>query len=125
MELIHVLVRPYASTIHNVIDGIILQLIVIISVLPLVEIVDDYNETLILVIAYSLVILPMTSFVAIKLLINRSKIQKELKHLFKTCSHINCNKIPANNETQEPTVMQTFDIVVDDDMRRNAIVVDV
>ena len=35
MQLIHVLVRPYASTVHNIFDGIILQLIVIISVLRL------------------------------------------------------------------------------------------
>ena len=42
-------VGPYASTIHNVIDGIILQLIVIISVLPMVELVDDYHETSVLV----------------------------------------------------------------------------
>ena len=33
MQLIHVLVKPYVSTIHNIFDGIILQLIVIISVL--------------------------------------------------------------------------------------------
>ena len=37
MQLIHVLVKPYVSTIHNIFDGIILQLIVIIFVLPIVE----------------------------------------------------------------------------------------
>ena len=67
MQLIHVLVRPYASTIHNVFDGIILQLIVIISVLPVVEFVDNYDETLVVVVAYLLVICPITLFIAIKL----------------------------------------------------------
>ena len=67
MQLIHVLVRPYASAIHNIFDGIILQLIVIISVLPVVEYVDNYDETLVLVIAYLLVICPITAFIAIKL----------------------------------------------------------
>ena len=44
MLLIHVLVKPYASTMHNIFDGIVLQLIVIISVLPVVEFADEYNE---------------------------------------------------------------------------------
>ena len=48
MQLIHVLVRPYASTIHNIFDGIVLQLIVIISVLPVIELVDEYDETFII-----------------------------------------------------------------------------
>ena len=65
MQLIHVLVRPYASTIYNIFDGIVLQLIVIISVLPIVEFVDNYNETFVPVIIYLLVILPLTSFVTI------------------------------------------------------------
>ena len=47
MQLIHVLVRPYASTFNNIFDGIILQLIVIISVLPVVELAGNYNETFI------------------------------------------------------------------------------
>ena len=50
MQLIHVLVRPYASTIHNIFDGIILQLIVIISVLPVIEFVDQYDKIFVLVI---------------------------------------------------------------------------
>ena len=52
MQLIHVLVRPYVSTISNVFDGIILQLIVIISGLSTVKLVDNYNESSVLVITY-------------------------------------------------------------------------
>ena len=63
MQLIHVLVRPYVSTISNVFDGIILQLIVIISGLSTVKLVDNYNETFVLVITYLLMILPLISFV--------------------------------------------------------------
>ena len=60
MQLIHVLVRPYASTIHNIFDGIILQLIVILSVLPVVELADYYKKTFLQVIIYLSVILPLT-----------------------------------------------------------------
>ena len=124
MGLIHILVRPYANAIHNILDGILLQLIVIISVLPIVEIVDNYDETFVVVIAYLLVILPLTSFMAIKFWINKNNIQNSFKHLMIIVSHAKGNEI-ATNDTQQPVEMREFRIVVDDEMRRNATVVDV
>ena len=123
MQLIHVLVRPYASTIYNLFDGIILQLIIIISVLPIIELVDNYDETLILVVSYLLITLPLTSFVAIKYWINRTKIQNEFKHLIKICSH-KCIKTPTNG-APDVTEMREFDNVIDDSVRVNATIVDV
>ena len=123
MQLIHVLVRPYASTVHNVFDGIILQLIVIISVLPIVEFVDTYNEMFVAVIAYLLAICPMASFITIKFWMNKKTIQDTVKYLSKKW----CNKynvVPAN-DNEEPTQADEVGIIVDDNMRRNAIVVDV
>ena len=81
MQLIHVLVKPYASVTLNVFDGIILQLIVIISVLPVVEFVDDYNKTLVLVIGYFLVIFPLTAFAIMKFWTNKKNIQNGLIYL--------------------------------------------
>ena len=120
MQLIHVLVRPYISTIHNVFDGIILQLIVIISVLPIVEFVDNYDETFVLMIIYLLVILPLISFVAIKVWINKNIIQNTIKYLINICSS---NEVPTTN-LQEPAEMREFDIVVDDNTRKNVTIVD-
>ena len=120
MQLIHVLVRPYISTIHDVFDGIILQLIVIISVLPIVEFVDNYDETFVLVIIYILVILPLISFVAIKVWINKNIIQNAIKYLINICSS---NEVPTTN-LQEPAEMREFDIVVDDNTRKNVTIVD-
>ena len=74
MQLIHVLVRPYADTIHNVFDGIILQMIVIISALPIIKFVDNYDESFVLVIAYILVICPIMLFTAMKFWINKKSI---------------------------------------------------
>ena len=124
MQLIHVLVRPYASTIHNIFDGIILQLIVIISVLPIVEFVDNYDETFVLVIIYLLVILPLTSFITIKFWINRNIIQNAFQYLINICSHTT-SKISTTRDPQEPAEMREFDIVVDDSMRTNATIADV
>ena len=87
MQLIHVLVRPYASVILNIFDGIILQLIVIISVLPIVEFVDEYNRTLVLVIAYLLVIFPLTAFAIMKVWTNKKSIQNGLIHLERKLSY--------------------------------------
>jgi len=50
MELIHVLVRPYVGTIHNICDGVVLQLITTLSVLSIAEFVDNYDKTLIVVV---------------------------------------------------------------------------
>ena len=124
MGLIHILVRPYANAIHNILDGILLQLIVIISVLPIVEIVDNYDETFVVVIAYLLVILPLTSFIAVKIWINKNNIQKSFKSLMSICTHIKGNEV-TNDETKPLLRTRNLEIAVNDEMRRNVIVVDV
>ena len=124
MQLIHVLVRPYASTIHNIFDGIILQLIVIISVLPIIEFVDQYDKDFVIVIIYVLVILPLISFIAIKVWINKDIIQIasfKCKHIFISCYY---NEV-ATDDPQEPVEIKEFGVIVDENMRRNAIIVDV
>ena len=119
MELIHLLVRPYASTFLNVFDGITLQLIVIISALPLVEYVGNYNETLVLLITYLLVMWPLASYIAIKLWIYRSNIQNAIKYLIKKCSNeYQYSPVPTDDDN-EPNEMNEFNIVVDDNTRRN------
>ena len=124
IQLIHVLVRPYASTINNIFDGIILQLIVIISVLPVIEFVDQYDEIFVTVIIYVLVILPLISFIAIKVWINKNIIQiasYKCKNMFISCYY---NEV-ATDDPQESVEIRQFSVIVDENMRRNAIVVDV
>ena len=67
MALIHLIVRPYINNIYNIFDGIILQMIVIISVLPMIEFAGNYDETVVAIVAYAFVTLPLASFIAIKL----------------------------------------------------------
>ena len=122
MELIHVLVRPYASTIHNIFDGIILQLIVIISILPIVELVEIFA----LVLVYLLIILPLASFIIIGLWINKSKIHNVFKYWIKKCLYEHNVIIPSENvEETNDNEIDEIGIIVDDNMRRNAIIVDV
>ena len=122
MALIHVLVRPYTSTIHNVFDGIILHLIISISGLPVVEFVDNYDKSFAVVIIYLLVILPSTSFIAIKLWVNKSNMQNNCKDYI-TCCH-KYTAVPTDN-TEETTEMNDNVIIIDDNVRRNVNTVEV
>ena len=135
MEFIHLMVRPYVNTVYNMFDGVILQLIVIVSVLPIVEFVNSYNETLVMVTACLLVIAPFAGFITINLWIEREKVQnaiKKIKNVVKTISNVikhcsmKCSSdhvysaLPSN-DADEPT--SDFGITVDDNTRRNATVV--
>ena len=86
MEFFHLMVRPYASVFYNIFDGAILQLIVIISVLPVVELVDSYNETVVIVMAFTLIILPLISFVIMNLFIKKTEIQYVVKKIKRAIS---------------------------------------
>ena len=123
MQLIHVLVRPYANTILNVFDGMILQLIVIISALPIDEFVDKYDETSALVIIYILVIWPLISFIGIKLCINKKRIKTSYKYFKERCSHM--YRPLHGDDVEEPIEENEIGIIIDDSMRRNALIVDV
>ena len=126
MQLIHVLVQPYVSTFHNVFDGIILQLIVIISGLPVVEFVDSYDETFVLVIAYLLVVLPLAGFIVIGLWVNKNSIQHSLKDLRQKCLHKYTKIFADHDDVEEPIeANEITGITVDDSVRKNATVVDV
>ena len=81
IALVHLTVRPYADKIHNIFDGIVLHVIVITSVLPVTEYVDNYNEILVSVFAYLCTVLPLISFFIIKLWINKNKIFDIVKSL--------------------------------------------
>ena len=125
MALIHVLVRPYVSTIHNVFDGIILHLIIIISTLTKIDLLDIYDETFVLVITYCLVVLPLTSFIVIKFWLNRKQIQNAFKNWRKKWLY-KYTSVPAGDveELNEHEGNETV-VIIDDNMRRNAIIVDV
>jgi len=120
MQLIHVLVKPYISAINNIFDAIILQLIVIISNLSIFEFTENYEESFIVVTAYLLVILPLASFVSIKLWINRKSIQNEVKLLKQKCV---CRyNFLSTNDTEELIEIDQVGMIVDDSTRRNVTV---
>ena len=122
MALIHLVVRPYVDNIYNIFDGIILQLIVIISVLPLIEFAGNYNETVVTIVVYLFVTLPLASFIAIKLWLNKNGMQNILKSLIEKCSR-KYTAIPTDDVEIPP--INEIGLTIDNSMRRNATVVSV
>ena len=122
MELIHLIMRPYISTIHNIFDGIILQLIVIISILPLVELVDNYNATLVVVITYFLIIMPLASFITIKFILHKNEINIAIKGWCKWCSRQREHN-EASSDDMEMPINEIGTITIDDSVRKSTMVV--
>ena len=58
IALIHHILRPYSNDFLNVFDGAILQLITLVSVLPLAEYYDSFDSDLLVGLASILVTLP-------------------------------------------------------------------
>ena len=56
IALIHLIIKPYNNEILNKLDGIILQLIIFATALPLF---DDFDSPLVISIAFLLIILPL------------------------------------------------------------------
>jgi len=79
IALIHVMVKPYNNEILNKFDGVILQLIIFITALPLF---DDFDSPLVITVAFVLVMMPLLNFIAITLFLNKGVLKKILTHLY-------------------------------------------
>jgi len=122
MALIHLMVKPYANEVYNIFDGAVLHLIVLLSVLPIVQFIDSYNEVFALIVAYLLIILPLASFITIKLWININKMQNTFKYWIEKCSHAYNG---MHIHTVDNLINDEMNEVSIDDVRRNATIVDV
>ena len=123
IALIHLLVKPYADNILNMSDGAILQFLILVTALSLFEYFDTFDSSLVIAIAFVLVILPAVQFTIIKIFTSK----QTLKHIIQKTITIFCSQ----NEVQETVtdgipacnISSTFaDLTIDDNMRRNATV---
>ena len=118
--LIHLVVRPYSDNILNISDGAILQLMVLVSALPLFEYFDTFDSSFAVGMAFVLVILPLVQFVVMLIFVSKQKIKETIKNT------INRFTFQFKSHTDEPdninnnTTSNDFDLVIDDSMRRNA-----
>ena len=103
IAIIHLTVWPYVETFHNIFDGAILQFIVILSFLPMIDLVDNYDEIFPLVMVYLLTALPLASFITIKMWVNRHKIHNTFKYCSKKCLQ-KYHSVIATDDDDEPFV---------------------
>ena len=125
MDLIHLLLSPYGDNYLNLFDSAVLHLTILVSFLSSVEFSDSFNSNLVLGTVYVLVLLPLVGLIAMKLLIHRMKIREMIVY----CSTLKCRRSRNNDEIPlidcQEQLLREVGVVVDDNMRRNAIIVDV
>ena len=95
IALLHLTVRPYADNMLNVLDGVISQLLVLVTVLPLF---DDYDSIPALVVTFTLVVLPVLLLLVIQIVTHKEHIKNIIKYrnnteisVSKSRSESNCN----------------------------------
>ena len=121
IALIHLMVRPYSDNILNMSDGVILHLMTLVTVLPLFEYYDTFNSSVLIGIAFVLVILPLVYFVVIKTFTSKQTLKEIIKNIITYCyktQESEPNNVIANNTATN----YNFDLIIDDSMRRNTTV---
>ena len=119
MDLIHQILKPYSNSLLNVFDGVILHFLVLASVLPLVEFFNDYNTTLVELMTFTLVILPLFIFITMSVLLNRKEIKKLPGYCYSKCSQLHLrsyNQITLN-VVEELSDEDEYVNVIDDSTR--------
>ena len=125
MALIQLLLRPYADNILNISDGAILHLLILVAALQLFEYFDIFDSSLVIAIAFILVILPAVLFTIIKLLTSKQALKHIIQKIITIFSSQNKvqENVPDGIDIPACDTSNTFaNLTIDDNMRRNAIV---
>ena len=104
--------RPYQSNILNMFDGFVLQLMIVVSMVPLI---DSYDHDLLVVFMSVLVVLPLMAFLIIEVYLYKSKIKKITTYCVPP-------KSDTTNDNNEVPMRDFVDSVIDDSRRVNATV---
>ena len=118
IALVHLLVRPYNNDNLNKFDGIILHLIIFVTALPLLD-DSDYNSPLVITIAFVLITVPLIKFISMTFYLHKDFFKKvamnfKFKYKLPNSSNVISNEMP----------MKEFDLVIDDNARKNATICD-
>ena len=127
MILVHVTVRPYNNDIVNIFDSLMLATLVLVISLQIAETSQGFLSNTALGIAFVLVILPLFVFLLIVVYLN----VQNIKILFLCCkaiikSCVNTETITDNITEMPICVHETSNeigITIDENVRRNAIIV--
>ena len=112
--LIQLIVKPYKSKILNIFDGAILHMMIFTS---LKSLFDDFGTGVLLAVIILFVVLPLIAFAVMELILYRENIKKIFMH---------CKTKPviSIDNTEVPSISGDIGLVIDNNMRKNAIIVD-
>jgi len=110
LACIHFILRPYGSNTLNVFDGLMLQMMIVVSMVPLI---DTYDPDLLLSFVFVLVILPLILLLLMEINLYKNAIKKITKY----CSP---SKPEITNDNYEVLKRDFVDSVIDDSSRVNA-----
>ena len=118
IALIHLTLKPYSNDIINKFDGVILQLSIFIAMLPLL---DDFDSPFVITMAFILIILPLLNFIAMTLFLHKDDLKKIV-----ACFSTKDESPRSNNDvSNDKAPKKEFHLIIDDSMRKNAIICDV
>jgi len=112
LALVHIIVKPYKSKILNIFDGVVLQIMVLISAISFVESFGSSVQSAITII---LVVLPLIAFAVMELLINKESIRKIIMY---------CKHKTVTTDDNDGISISDVGIITDDSMRINTTIVD-
>ena len=113
LALIQLIVKPYKSKALNLFDGMILQMMVFASVISLF---DSFGTKMLSAVAILLVVLPLIAFAIMELMTHKESIKRII---------IKCKpQLNAIKDQNEVHPMGDVGITIDDNLRKNATIVD-
>ena len=116
MVLVLIVIRPYHKESLNTFDGLILLLMMVVAQLSLFR---SINSSIVVVLAFILIILPSLSLFLVALITHKEFIRK----LIVTHCRVD-NSDAATTDDNNELPMKEFDITIDESMRTNATVCD-
>ena len=117
IALIHLVLRPYADDVLNKFDGVTLQLMVLVTVLPLFE----YSDTLVVGTAFVLVILPLLHFIVVKAFTSKQALKVITKKIIAQFSFQN-KAVHEDVQVVNKPSTDSVDQIIDDSVRINPII---
>ena len=121
IALMHLIVRPYADDVLNMFDGVTLQLMVLVTALPLFEYFDTYDSNLLVGTALFLVILPLVHFIVVKAFTSKQAIKVITRKILAQFS-FQSRGVHEDVHVANRSSTDFVDLTIDDNMRRNAII---
>ena len=131
LALIHQIFRPYLNNLLNIFDGVSLHFLVLVSVLPLAAVNNDFNHNLVMEMTFIFALLQLLVSITMSIIIHKEQCAKCLGNYYIKClqlrskqhNEIPLNKIPLiiSEETSNENELLN---IVDDSRRKDATMCD-